>query len=64
MLVVPTGKFGNPMVLFVLKVAGYGLLHGVYGFGRSCCILFHYWYNLVCLKKKNHLHGLAAVTKT
>ena len=27
MLVVPTSQLGNPMVFFVLEVAGYGLLH-------------------------------------
>jgi hypothetical protein len=31
MLVVPTSQLGNPMVFFVLEVAGYGLLHGVWG---------------------------------
>ena len=29
MLVVSTCQLGNPMVFFVLEVAGYGLLHGV-----------------------------------
>jgi hypothetical protein len=29
MLVVPTNQLGNPMVFFVLEVAGDGLLHGV-----------------------------------
>ena len=28
MLVVPTSQLGDPMVFFVLEVAGYGLLHG------------------------------------
>ena len=31
MLVVPTSQLSNPMVFFVLEVAGDGLLHGVWG---------------------------------
>jgi hypothetical protein len=31
MLVVPASQLGNPMVFFVLEVAGDGLLHGVWG---------------------------------
>jgi hypothetical protein len=60
------------MVFVVLQVAGdgllgglmAGLLHGVWVVQRNCFILVQYWYNLACLKKKNDLHGLVAVTKT